>query len=390
MGQVAFGLTDLLEGKTMIHTGFESASPVTNVSDDRPNKWAVALQDNYEIDSTNDTLPFNEGAGQFNVVLTHGRYNSTNLNAHIGALMTAHPSSALTYTVTFGGAGRFLFSATGSFELEWDDDAVSSALANELGFAVASTGLSNAHIGAEARWSTASFIAIDLAAATSVEMLLLYLSSTDSATSFTNVTAYAHASYLGDYRGAWVGTASETLTLSTRSTNQTENQIQVALRAASATDYRWLAVSWRHFDTSNVHAWGLLKAFAATYDSVNGRTIQPLRAGPPLPSGPSINQDNMYPVAGIGEWTADLRFSDWEVASWRLVGHAIARHGRTRPLLWVLDYTGNTATGAADLSLLTDYGHVLWASVASISDDEYGGQMDAYISNRVRLRQVIA
>jgi hypothetical protein len=98
----------------------------------------------------------------------------------------------------------------------------------------------------------------------------------------------------------------------------------------------------------------------------------------------------MYPVTGIPDWGADLRFVDWEVASWRLVGHPAVRHGRKRPLFWILDYTGNTSSGADDLKLLTDYGHVLWASIQSVGTDEYGGQMDAYISNRIGLRQVPA
>lgn len=387
---MAFGLTDLVEGKTLIHTGFTSANPVTNISDDRPNKWAVAAGDNYEIDSSNDTLPFNEGGPQFNVVLTHGRYNSTNLGNHIAALMTAHPSTALTYGCLRTGSGRFQFQANGNFELEWDDDAVSAALAQELGFTAVSTGLANTWVGDEARWSTSSLIVVDFGAATAIEMILLYLSSTDSAATYSNVAGYLHSSYLGDYRAPWVAGASETLTISTRSTAQADNQIQFALRATAATDYRYLCISWRHFDTSQVHAWGLLKAFSAVYDSTNGRTIAPLRQRPPLASGPSINQDNMYPVTGIPEWGADLRFVDWEVASWRLVGHPAVRHGRKRPLFWILDYTGNTSSGADDLKLLTDYGHVLWASIQSVGPDEYGGQMDAYISNRIGLRQVPA
>jgi hypothetical protein len=385
---MAFGLTDLIEGKTLIHTGFQSANPVTNISDDRPNKWAVAIADNYEIDSSNDTLPFNEGGGQFNVVLTHGRYNSTNLGAHIGALMTAHPSTTLTYTVQRGGAGRWQFDANGSFELEWDDDAVSAALARELGHDTTSTGLAINHTGSEARWSTSSLIVVDFGAATAIEIILLYLASTDPSATFNNVTGYLHSSYLGDYRAPWVAGASETLTISNRSTTQTDNQIQFALRSTAATDYRYLCVSWRHFDTSQVHAWGLLKAFAVTYDSTNGRTITPLRQAVPLPSGPGITQDNMFPVSGIPEWGADLRFEAWEVASWRAVGHAAIRHGNKRPLFWILDYTGNLSSGADDLALLTDYGQALWASIASVGTDNTVGQQDAYITNRIRLRQV--
>lgn len=389
MGQTAFFLTDLIESGTLIHTGFTTAAPASNMSDDRPNVQAVAIEDNYEIDSSNDTLPFNEGAGQFNVVLTHGRYNSSNLGAHIGALMTAHPSTSLTYTVQRGGAGRWQFDATGSFEIEWDDDAVSAGLAQELGFTAAATGSGVNHTGDEARWSTATTVIADLGSAKSVEAVLVYIDSIYSGASTSNVALYMHSSYLGDTRAAWVAGASETLTLSNRPTGQTDNQIQFALRTEAATDYRYLCLSWRHFDAVDNHSIGLFKAFAATYDSANGRTVTPLSARVPFPDGRTIGRDSMYPIPGRGTWGADLRFADWEVASWRNVGHAVVRHGRTRPLFWVLDYTGNTSSGADDLALLADYGHALWAGVEAVANDDYGGQADAYISNRIRLRQVV-
>jgi len=386
--QTGFGLTDLIEGKSFITTGFEASAPITNVSNDLPGVQAVAIEDNYEIDATNDTLPFNEGAGQFNVVLTHGRYNDTNLGAHIGALMTAHPSTALTYTAARLGDGRWSISvSSGTFTIEWDDDAVSAALANELGYDAVTGGAVANNVGQEVRWSTSTLVVVDFGAAQTWEMLLLYLDSTSTAAEYSSVAGYLHTSYLGDYRAPWAASASETLTISTRST-ESDNPIQFALRATGEAGYRYLCLSWRHFDTADNHAIGLLKAFSVTYDSANGRTIGSLLATPPLEDGPGRSPGNLYPVEGTQTWGAELRFEDWEAASWRTVGHALARHGKKRPVMWVLDYLGNTATGADDLGDLADYGYVLWATVRSISNDQYGGQADAYVTNKVRLQQV--
>jgi len=383
--QTGFGLTDLIEGKSFITTGFEASAPITNVSNDLPGVQAVAIEDNYEIDATRNTLKFNEGAATLTATLTAGRYNDTNLATHIKDQMEA--AGALTYTVGRLGDGRWSIGAPSAFQLEWDTDSVSAALANELGYDPVTDASVALHVGQEARWSTSTLVVVDFGAAQTWEMLLLYIDSTSTAAEFNDVAGYLHTSYLGDYRAPWIASASETLTISTRST-ESDNPVQFALRATGETGYRYLCLSWRHFDTADNHAIGLLKAFSVTYDSANGRTIGSLLATPPLEDGPGRSPGNLYPVEGTQTWGAELRFEDWEAASWRTVGHALARHGKKRPVMWVLDYLGNTATGADDLGDLADYGYVLWATVRSISNDQYGGQADAYVTNKVRLQQV--
>lgn len=85
----------------------------------------------FDIDSTNNTLLFNEGGSTLTATITSANYTLSTLAAEIKTQMDS--AGALTYTVTANASGTLTIAATGSFVL------VSCTLLEQLFFDIDST-----------------------------------------------------------------------------------------------------------------------------------------------------------------------------------------------------------------------------------------------------------
>jgi hypothetical protein len=404
MAQVAFGLTDQLLAGTLTPStlAFEPGTPWQNVQKDSPGVQAAILEGEvnqgwFEVGSSNKWIDVNEGSGPVSVEVASGYYSSAGAlrDAVSTALNTAGGLSD-TYTITWVN-GWYAIGSTGTFSILWESGTHGSSLADdnigqELGFSTAADDASaGSHTADEQRYSTAAGFHFDLGSSIALHAFLWYAEGGDDgvAASFDNVAVYLDTAFRGWHRDAWIDASSTAVGFSARPTDQDVNQIQLGFQDPdTATPYRYGFVSWRHWDSSADHRIGLLKAFKATLDSTNGRTIGPLRGHRPILGGEPRNLRNYYAPPGITRWRASMTFPDWEIASWKGVILSLAAHGLQTGALWVEDFTslkGNTiATTLADVNL----GRVLWCTLQSLSGGDATGQADAYRTADAAIEQL--
>lgn len=409
MAQSAWFLDDVLDGKLQqaIPTGgFTDSGPLANASKDSPGLQAIVKEGPtvadgwFEIGSSNEWIDVDEGSGEVNVDLQHGAYpGGAFVAAIIEARLNAHASLSYTYSVAWSFGAFVISSASGNFSILWKTgahgaDNANDSIANEIGFSTAAddTGAS-LYTADKARWSTTVGLHFDLGAASELHGFLWYAEGGDDgpAVDFDDVKVYVDTAFRGWHRDAWEDASSTAITLTARPSDATTtiNQIQIGFQDPdTASSYRYGFVSWRHFDESSDHRVGLCKAFKATLDETNGRTIGPLRAHLPIQAAPPRSMSNYYAPHGILRWRATMQFDQWESASWKNVILKIAEHGRQTGLLWVEDFETLKAATAATVQADIVQGLALWGTVHELGGGDASGQQDAYRSGQATIEQL--
>jgi len=394
-GRVAFCLSSSdLFGETYHYTGgFSTTAPASNAQNVRPGIAAVAddagANSRFAIEAgVNDALEFDEGGGDLTATLTAGVYTWSGLASEIGTQMTAVGGS---YTVS-SPAGRTAFKIDGgaTFSIHWDTGPTETqALAATLGFSTAADDTGASFYEAdEDRYTGEVFIVIRGTKSLNPAAVAALLSGDDD-TDYSAVKLYGHTADLGDLRSGWDGVAAYEASFSARTTEQSDNVLQLAIRdPATASAYVWWAFSWRFEDPTQYHRLHLLPGLGVTVDDTNNRTMDAdgFRRGLVFTGG-ALEIGDLYPEDGLLMRPVEMAFSRWEAASVRDVVYAVARLTPQSPLLWFEDWDAALTASSAELSTMTDNGQALWCT-ATVGDISWLGSSSAYASGTVSLRQL--
>lgn len=384
--QVAFGLTDLFDGKIHSHAGENPNLPAENVSEQLPSK--VFEGGAFDVSADNKWIDIDEGSGEVSVALTIGTYTGSALIGHIVSALNAAGGLAETYTGSWT-TGTFALGATANFSILWNTGTnTASSIGNEIGFDTSAddTGADN-YTADEDRYSTHTFVVFDLGAATAVDAVLLYLETDDDANAdFSDVKIYAHTADAGDTRYVWENAVLVTeWEASTRPTSG-YNRIQVAHPTIGKVTKRWWCLSWRHFNAIEFHRVGLCKAFEM--DTPSG-SVQVSALGDHLALDRSEHRsiENQYPAAFMGTWQTTLDCRRWPLDDYEDVLLPLVEHGKKTPFLWALRWDQNKdATHAANEDIRI--GFILWATVADFGALRFDGRKSEFASCAVRIEQV--
>ena len=402
MAQTAFGLTDLFDAGILLPSSFafQQGTPWENVQRDSPGVQAAVSeglvnQGWFEVGSSNKWVDVDEGSGDVAVAFADGYYRVDELRDLVATALNGAAGLSDIYTVTWLN-GVFSIGSSGTFSISWKTgshgtDNSDNSIAEEMGFdESADTSTAGSHVATSKRYSTAVGFWFDLGSTKKIAALVWYAEGGDDVTaSFDDVKLFVDSAFRGWHRDAWVDASSTTIQISARSAAQTVNQIQVGFQDPdTATARRYGFVSWRHWDESQDHRVGLIKAFAAVRDNANSRTIGPVRDHLPFQAANPRNLGDYYAPTGIIRWRATLTFPAWEVASWKEVVLSIVAHGLHTGVLWVEDFDSLKANTIATTLSDTNLGRVLWATVQSVSGGDASGQQDSYRTSTVSIEQL--
>jgi hypothetical protein len=192
--------------------------------------------------------------------------------------------------------------------------------------------------------------------------------------------------------GFATATGSTTHTPSARPSEATspENTLQLAF---AASDQRYLALSWRHWSGAGAskpkRLVGLAMAFEAEQPTT--QTVTEIEGHELADMAEAIGPDNYYPVPLAQFWRLPLGIDQWPVAEYRSVLLPLARMGKTKGRLVMLNYN-NMADGVSGFDVDDEVarGNVLWCSLplppgsADYSGAESGSVTSEMVAEQIR------
>jgi len=407
--RIAFGLTNLLEDALLASAGSTPPDfPMSNMLDERPGvvaAWAEGDQGLFEFNKNNGRyIDIDEGGGEVRVdvggptssVSTRWDYAVT-----LQAALNAAGGLAHTYTCFWNADQRLRIGATGTFSILWSTGTDS---ANNIG---AETGFDTSgddpligpaqtvYIADQRRYSTTIVVRFDITTATRFYMLPVFLEGDDDTDygdgSYSGVSSalkiYGHSAAIGLVPALIKALASVEIEISPRGGYDEVNPIQMGVQA-SPSNYRYYYLVWKHYDESNVHRVGFVGGMASTGSST--RTVIELAGHRMVEESEPIGSSNYYPVPHLKRWRLPLAFDRWGGTDYRNVIHEVVRHGKTKPMVVAVRYSGDdgvedgtlTAEDEADIGLL------LWGAVVEYNGDNYGGEGSEALSGELVIEQV--
>lgn len=388
MSQVAFGLTDLFDGKIDSHSNENASLPAENVSDPLPSKVFEGTG-TFDVAADNRYIDIDEGSGEVSVALTIGTYTGSALISHIVTQLNAAGGLAETYNGSYT-TGTFALGATANFSILWNTGTNAAGnIGNEIGFDISAddTGAST-YTADEDRYSTHTYVIFDLGSAKQIDAVLIYLeSSDDTKVDYSDFKVIGNSTDAGDTRELWETAAPSTLewSASARPTSG-YNRIQVAHPSTGSGTQRWWIASWRHFDEVEHHRIGLVKAYKMGTPS-GSIQVAALPEHHPLDRSDHRSVENQYPVSYIGTWRTLLDCRRWPIDDYENVLLPLIEHGKKTPVLWALRWEQNKDSTHAtneDIRL----GFILWATVADFGALRFDGRKSEFASVGVRIEQV--
>lgn len=392
--RTAFGLTDELAGNIHFAGGFDSSAALDeeNFADPLPGIVAASgtgSDSRFEIRAgENDNLVFDEGSGPLTATITAGVYTLSALLTEVASQLNTHVSSSHTYLVLIVSNKVTIGDGTGTVDIKFSTDAASQALGDLLGFGTADTGAGATHTASEARYSGEVFVVFDLGKQVRIHAFTL-LRSLGSGSDWGTVKMYGHASDLGDLASGWDGTATFDESFSTRSTDQTGNELELIFQDyTSGSSLRYWAFLWRwEGSESERHYIHLLKGQKVTVDSTNSRAFTAETVRGLQHSASRIEPGNHYPGTGLARHGRKYSAKRWPKASVTEVWEPLARWPKNVPVLVVEDFDTMVTASAGDISTATDRGEIFWGALA-VSDAKNVGANAVYSSFDVDAVQV--
>ena len=164
-----------------------------------------------------------------------------------------------------------------------------------------------------------------------------------------------------------------------------ENTIQVCGQV-SGPAYRYYMFGWRHFDESDEHRVGLVRAMIQRLWSTT-RTVRELRGHGLVDPSEPISQANYYPTRGEMVWRLPLAFDAWGAADYRATIHPVIRQQRSTPLLVALRWD-EILDATVDAEDEADKGILLWGCVHEYSGDTLTAEGSEYMSGELVIGQI--
>lgn len=416
VNRVAFGRTNLLDDLIDSHSLESVSFPADNVETKWPRRvfGPIGLDGDvkggsFDIDPDFAWLDLDLGAGEVSIPFSPHTYDGLELANHVGVVVRAFTGDA-TFDVKRTGEGRrFSIERSTAFDiLGTSGSHADASILGEIGFA-AYPGASIAdavyagqpgYQGLFDRVSTHSWIRWDAGSGKTIDpdVVLLQLDGDDD-TDFSvtgvksDVKVYSADATSIPTRAGFIGaTASVEHTPSDRPSETTspENTLQLAFTTA---DQRYWMLSWRHWsgsgDAKPRRLIGLAMAFEAEQPTT--QTVTEIEGHELADMAEAIGPDNYYPVPLAQFWRLPLGIDQWPVAEYRSVLLPLARMGKTKGRLVMLNYN-NMADGVSGFDVDDEVarGNVLWCSLplppgsADYSGAESGSVTSEMVAEQIR------